>query len=127
MAIIGIGSDIIEIKHIHKIISRTGDKFAWKVLSNNEWIQYKQHKQKIRFLAKRCAAKEAASKAFGTGFRNGLTFSQFEIFTDHFGKPNLKLLNYAKKLSKKLKITNIHVTLTDEHLYSFATVIFEKN
>ncbi|MCR3755044.1 MAG: holo-[acyl-carrier-protein] synthase [Candidatus Westeberhardia cardiocondylae] len=126
MTIIGIGSDIVEIQHIHTIISRKGDKFAYRVLSNNEWIQYKNHKQKIRFLAKRLAAKEAASKAFGTGFRNGLTFSQLEIFKDHLGKPSLNLLFKAKKLAKKLEINNTHVTLTDERYYSFATVIFEK-
>ncbi|CEN32091.1 Holo-[acyl-carrier-protein] synthase [Candidatus Westeberhardia cardiocondylae] len=125
MAIIGIGSDIIEIKHISTIISRVGDKFAKRILSINEWKQYKKNKTKTHFLAKRLAAKEATSKALGTGFRGGLTFSQIEIFNDHLGKPYLHLFFNAKKIAKKLGVVNTHVTLTDERYYSFSVVILE--
>ncbi len=124
----GIGIDIVEIQRIAVILSRRGDKFAKKILTKNEWILFKQFKQyhhSVNFLAKRFAAKEAASKAMGLGIRNGLTFNQFEINNDICGKPFLSLFNNAAKLAEKLHIDNIHLSLSDERYYAFATVIFE--
>ena len=107
MAILGLGTDIVEIARIEAVIARSGERLARRVLSDNEWEIWKTHHQPVRFLAKRFAVKEAAAKAFGTGIRNGLAFNQFEVFNDELG------------------VVNMHVTLADERHYACATVIIE--
>ncbi len=67
MAIVGLGTDIVEISRVEEIVERSGERLAKRVLSDREWQQYQQHNQPIRFLAKRFAVKEAAAKALGTG------------------------------------------------------------
>ncbi|PHM73628.1 holo-ACP synthase [Xenorhabdus kozodoii] len=125
MAIIGLGTDIVEISRIEEIVGRSGERLAKRVLSDGEWQQYQQHNQPIRFLAKRFAVKEAVAKAFGTGIRNGLAFNQFEVINDPLGKPTLKLHGEAEVLAEKLKVKSMHVTLADERRYACATVILE--
>lgn len=125
MAIIGLGTDIVEISRIENVVARSGDRFARRILSASEWRQYQQHQQPIRFLAKRFAVKEAAAKALGTGIRQGLAFNQFEVSNDPFGKPQLTLLEQAEKLAKAMNVKSMHVTLADERRYACATVIFE--
>lgn len=125
MAIIGLGTDIVEIERIEKVMMRSGDRLAKRILSQFEWQQYQQHSQPTRFLAKRFAVKEAAAKAFGTGIRNGLAFNQFEVFNTPLGKPCLRLLDNAALLAAELGIQASHVTLADERRYACATVIFE--
>ncbi|CUX96872.1 holo-ACP synthase [Candidatus Doolittlea endobia] len=126
MAIIGIGTDIVEIGRIEAFVSRSGDRLARRILNPDEWRQYQQHNQPIRFLAKRFAMKEAASKALGTGIRDGLSFSQFEVCNDALGKPFLRLFDQAAILATRLGVTGMHVTLADERHYACATVIFER-
>ena len=121
MAILGLGTDIVEIARIESVIARSGERLARRVLSDNEWAIWKTHHQPVRFLAKRFAVKEAAAKAFGTGIRNGLAFNQFE----ELGKPRLRLWGEALKLAEKLGVVNMHVTLADERHYACATVIIE--
>ncbi|CAM3880314.1 holo-ACP synthase [Xenorhabdus thuongxuanensis] len=125
MAILGLGTDIVEISRIEEIVGRSGERLARRVLSDGEWLQYQQHNQPVRFLAKRFAVKEAAAKAFGTGIRNGLAFNQFEVINDPLGKPTLKLHGEAEVLANKLKVKSMHVTLADERRYACATVILE--
>ncbi|WP_275554695.1 holo-ACP synthase [Mixta sp. Marseille-Q2659] len=125
MAILGLGTDIVEIERIEGVISRSGDRLARRVLSENEWQQYQAHQQPVRFLAKRFAVKEAAAKAFGTGIRGGLAFNQFEVYNDALGKPELRFFQQAAELAKQLGVQNVHVTLADERHYACATVIIE--
>ena len=125
MPILGIGTDIVEIERIEAVVARSGDRFARRILSEAEWEHYLVHKQPVRFLAKRFAVKEAASKAFGTGIRNGLAFAQFEVINDILGKPGMQLYGQAAELAAELKVTHIHVTLADERHYACATVIIE--
>ncbi|MDA3134386.1 holo-ACP synthase [Atlantibacter hermannii] len=125
MAILGLGTDIVEIARIEAVISRSGDRLAKRVLSANEWAQYQAHQQPVRFLAKRYAVKEAAAKAFGTGIRNGLAFNQFEVFNDELGKPGLRLWDEALQLAQRMGVAAVHVTLSDERHYACATVIIE--
>ncbi|MEX5384603.1 holo-ACP synthase [Cronobacter muytjensii] len=125
MAILGLGTDIVEIDRIEAVISRSGDRLAKRVLSASEWAQYQTHQQPVRFLAKRFAVKEAAAKAFGTGIRNGLAFNQFEVFNDELGKPKLRLWDEAERLAARMGVTVVHVTLADERHYACATVIIE--
>ncbi|WP_039055921.1 holo-ACP synthase [Enterobacter sp. Bisph1] len=125
MAILGLGTDIVEIARIEAVIARSGDRLAKRVLSDNEWALYQAHQQPVRFLAKRFAVKEAAAKAFGTGIRNGLAFNQFEVFNDALGKPSLRLWDEALLMAERLGVRTMHVTLADERHYACATVIIE--
>ncbi|CAH6661069.1 holo-ACP synthase [Pseudocitrobacter vendiensis] len=125
MAILGLGTDIVEITRIDEVIARSGDRLARRVLTDNEWAIWETHQQPVRFLAKRFAVKEAAAKAFGTGIRNGLAFNQFEVYNDEMGKPKLRLWGEAQILAEKMGVVHIHVTLADERRYACATVILE--
>ncbi|KAA8995528.1 holo-ACP synthase [Affinibrenneria salicis] len=125
MAILGLGTDIVEIGRIEEIIARSGERLARRVLSEQEWRQYQQHTQPARFLAKRFAAKEAAAKALGCGIRNGLAFAQFEVFNDELGKPGLRFFAQANELARRMGVTTVHLTLADERRYACATVIIE--
>ncbi|MDF7680189.1 holo-ACP synthase [Enterobacteriaceae bacterium ESL0689] len=127
MAIVGLGSDIVEIARIEAIIARSGDRLARRIFHDSEWAIWQRHAQPGRFLAKRFAVKEAAAKALGTGIRNGLAFQQFEVYNDELGKPRLRLWGEAKKLAQRLGIDQMHVTLADERHYACATVIAESN
>lgn len=126
MTIIGIGIDIVKISRITKLIESYNNKFSKKILSKYEIIKYSISDKKNRFLAKRFAAKEAAAKAFGTGFNLGITFKQFELYNNNLGKPNIRYFDKIKILAKKLGIKNTHVSITDEQKYVCALVIIEK-
>lgn len=125
MAIVGLGTDIVEITRIESVIERSADSLAKRILTEHEYAQYQQQAKPARFLAKRFAVKEAAAKALGTGIRNGLAFNQFEITNDELGKPLLSLSGEALKLANNLKSTHFHVSITDERHYAAATVIIE--
>lgn len=125
MAILGLGSDIVEIARIEEAISRSGDRLAKRILSPSEWEQYQAHHQPARFLAKRFAVKEAAAKAMGTGIRLGLAFNQFEVSNDPLGKPLLLFRGRANIMAEEMGIQAVHVTLADERHYACATVIIE--
>ncbi|AZI86567.1 holo-ACP synthase [Kosakonia sp. CCTCC M2018092] len=125
MAILGLGTDIVEMARIEAVVARSGDRLAKRVLSPNEWALYERHQQPVRFLAKRFAVKEAAAKALGTGIRNGLAFNQFEVFNDELGKPSLRLWGEAERLAERMGVRSMHVTLADERHYACATVIIE--
>lgn len=125
MAIVGLGTDIVEIARIEGVVGRSGDGLAKRILTENEFKQFQQQSQPVRFLAKRFAVKEATAKAFGTGIRNGLAFNQFEVSNDQLGKPLLTLNGEAEKLAQRMGVTHIHVSITDECHYAAATVILE--
>lgn len=125
MAIVGLGTDIVEIARIESVVERTGDSLAKRILTEAELVQYRQQSKPARFLAKRFAVKEAAAKALGTGIRNGLAFNQFEVTNDKLGKPLLSLSDEALKLANCINATHFHVSITDERHYAVATVIIE--
>lgn len=121
----GIGIDIVEINKIEKIVERSGDKLAKRIFRKSELAIYYKVKYPIRFLSKRFAAKEATSKAFGTGITQGIAFNQIEIFNNHLGKPMIRLFSTAAILAKKLDLINTHITLSDTNQYVCAVVVFE--
>ena len=123
--IYGIGTDIVEICRITKMKSLSS--FAKKILSSNELeiaSQYKNDKL-IKYLAKQFAAKEAISKAFGTGIRKPILMKDIEIIRDKIGKPYLNPLAEVKKTIIDLGITKSHVSLADESEYVIAFAILE--
>jgi len=123
--IVGLGTDIAEIERIEKALNRSGDAFAERILTKNELSVFSGLKQQARYLAKRFAAKEAASKALGTGIAHGVSFQDFEISNDDNGKPVLTLAGKAQELAKVAGVISIHITISDERHYAVATVILE--
>ena len=124
MNTLGIGIDIIENKRVKKSI--LNKKFVYRIFSNSEINDSKKSANKAGFFSKRFAAKEAFSKALGTGFRNGLNFKDISIVNDKFGKPfikkNNKINNFMKKKFKTKKI-NILLSISDEKKHSIAFVV----
>lgn len=124
MAIIGLGMDLIEISRIKKTFSTFGDVFLYKIFTSIEYNNFLL-KPSIASLAARFAAKEAASKALGTGFSNGITFKNIEISSLPNGKPQLHFQGNAKKKATTLGVNNIMITLTHSHNTAGAVVILE--
>ena len=126
MKIFGIGTDIINIERMEKSIKKNGDNFINKVFSKNEILYCKKKKNPFPFYAKRFAAKEALSKALGTGIRKGINFKNIEITNNNFGKPSIELKGTtATFLKKKIKTKkySIHLSLSDDIPWAQATVI----
>ncbi|MFH0257369.1 holo-ACP synthase [Vibrio rumoiensis] len=125
MAIVGLGTDIADIERIEKSLQRSGQAFAERILHPTELAIFHGLKQQGRYLAKRFAAKEAASKALGTGIACGVSFQHFEIENDALGKPLLKLHGKAKEIAETQGVKQIHLSISDEKRYAMATVILE--
>ena len=126
MKILGIGVDIINNKRIKSSIRKKN--FIKRVYSQNEIRFSKKVKQKTNYFAKRYAAKEALSKALGTGFRNSLNFKDIEILNDKIGKPYyFKSKKITNIISKKFKTKryNLFLSITDEKDYSIAFTILQ--
>ena len=126
MKILGIGVDIINNKRIKSSIRKKN--FIKRIYSPNEIRFSKKVKQKTNYFAKRYAAKEALSKALGTGFRNSLNFKDIEILNDKIGKPYyFKSKKITNIISKKFKTKryNLFLSITDEKDYSIAFTILQ--
>ena len=130
MKIFGIGTDIVNIKRMEKSLKRHGNKFKNNIFSKNEITYCEKKKNSGAFYAKRFAAKEALSKALGTGIRKGIDFKNIEILNDNFGKPSIKLkgstANFLKKKIRTKKYS-IYLSLTDDEPWAQATVIISYN
>ena len=130
MKIFGIGTDIVNIKRLEKLIKVNGGRFKNKIFSKNEIIYCEKKKDPIPFYAKRFAAKEALSKALGTGIRKGINLRNIEISNDNLGKPSIHLKGGAANfLRKKIKTKkySIYLSLSDDIPWAQATVIISYN
>jgi holo-[acyl-carrier protein] synthase len=125
MKIFGIGIDVVEVNRISLILNKKNN-FKKRIFSNKEISQSKNTKKIYHFFAKRFAAKEAFSKALGTGVAKGLNFNEIEVRNSVSGKPSLKItgksLKVVKKYTKKKKV-KIFLSLTDESKYAIAMVV----
>ena len=92
MKIFGIGTDIVNIKRMEKSLKLHGKRFKKNIFSKNEINYCEKKKNSSAFYAKRFAAKEALSKALGTGIRKGINFKDIEISNDIYGKPSIRLM-----------------------------------
>ena len=127
MQTLGIGVDIIKNSRIKKSINKK--TFLSKIYSQKEILDSKNKKNKVSFFSKRFAAKEAFSKALGTGFKYGLNFKDITIINHKNGKPAFKInskLNLLIKKKFKISQFNTFLSLSDEKNYSIAYVIIEK-
>ena len=100
MKIFGIGTDIVNIKRMQKTL-RINNNFKKRIFSKNEIIYCEKKKNPSSFYAKRFAAKEALSKALGTGIRKGINFKDIEIINNNYGKPTIKLKGSTANFLKK--------------------------
>jgi holo-[acyl-carrier protein] synthase len=125
--IIGIGSDLIDIRRIEKAIERHGDRFLSRIYTDNERAKAERRRNRIDTYAKRFAAKEACSKALGTGFRRGVFWRDLGVVNLPSGKPTMRLTGGALKqlqaITPKGHEARIDVTLTDEWPTAQALVI----
>ncbi len=126
MAILGLGTDIIEIARVAGDSSRT-KKLAQRVLTETEMAIFNQHTQPERYLAKRFAAKEAAVKALGTGIGRGVGWHQVIVSNNALGSPELSFTGEAFEISRRKGVTRIHLSISDEANYAVATVILSSD
>lgn len=125
MAIVGLGTDIVEIERIEAHVARSGDKLARRVLTEAELAIYIAHSQPSRYLAKRFAAKEAAAKALGTGIGHGVSFQHIHIGNTPDGAPTIRFTDGAQQRLAFLNGVFGHISIADEKSYAIATVILE--
>jgi len=123
--IYGVGTDLIEIQRIDKALKRFGERFARRILCEPELRRFRSHRQPVAYLAKRFAAKEAFTKALGTGIHAPANWHGVWVVNLKSGKPVLEFSPALKQLLQQRKIGNAHVTLTDEREMACATVILE--
>lgn len=127
--IIGIGSDILDIRRIERTIERHGDRFLERIFTTAERAKAEKRTERIRAAtyAKRFAAKEAASKALGTGFRTGVFWRDLGVVNLPSGQPTLRLTGGAAERLKAITPAGhgavIALTMTDEFPYAQAMVV----
>jgi len=127
--IIGLGNDIVDIRRIEQTLARHGDRFIQRVFTQLERRKADSRTEKLRAAtyAKRFAAKEAASKALGTGFRQGVFWKDLGVVNLSTGQPSLRLTGGAAARLDAITPTGfgaqISLTMTDEYPYANAVVI----
>ena len=125
--ILGIGSDIIDIRRIESTLKRFGDRFVDRVFTDCERAKAERRANPAATYAKRFAAKEACAKALGTGFRDGVFFRDLAVVNLPSGKPTMALSNGARRRLEQMTPpgmrAQIDLTLTDEHPTAQAIVI----
>jgi holo-[acyl-carrier protein] synthase len=127
--ILGLGSDICDIRRIEAAIARHGQRFLDRVFTETERAKAASRTERIQAAtyAKRFAAKEAAAKALGTGFRHGVFFSDLGVVNLRSGQPTLRMTGGAAArlaaITPRGFASSIALTMTDEYPYAFAQVI----
>ena len=123
--IFGLGTDVVEISRIEAALKRHGERFALRILCPTEFERFKRHRLPANYLAKRFAAKEAFTKALGTGIKSPASWHGVWVRNLASGKPVLEFSDALRKLLKTKGVTSAHVSLSDEKGVAFATVILE--
>lgn len=128
-SVVGLGTDLCEIERVAGVLERQGERFAEKVLGPDELKLFRARRARseargIAFLATRFAAKEAFSKALGTGMRMPMTWRACEILPDPSGKPSVKLHGALAELVAERRLSAL-VSVTDERGMAAATVLLQ--
>lgn len=124
--ILGIGTDLCKISRVQRSLERFGARFAERILVGPELQRFFTHSKGAAYLAKRFAAKEAFSKAMGTGMRNPVLWSNLMVSNDVAGRPQIECLGALSSLVQERGVTAIHLSLTDEDDLASAFVVLEK-
>ena len=123
--IVGLGVDIAEVGRIEAAIVRHGRQFLQRVFTPAEIAYCERHRDRAERFAGRFAAKEAAMKALGTGWRRGVRWVDIEVVREPSGKPTLKLSGASRAIADRLGVKNIALTITHTGNMALAEVIFE--
>ena len=127
--IVGMGSDIADIRRIERTLERFGTRFVNRVFTETEQLKSERRKERAASYAKRWAAKEACSKALGTGLRMGVAWKEMGVANLPSGQPTMVLTGGVRTRMEGLIPPGwegrIHVTITDDHPYAQAFVIIE--
>ena len=112
--IFGVGTDIVEVSRVEEIWQRFGERFAERILMDEEMALFRRSREPVRFLAMRFAGKEATVKAMGTGFAHGVWLRDVGIISNDWGRPLIIWSERGKKVCDDLGIGKGHVSLTDD-------------
>jgi holo-[acyl-carrier protein] synthase len=123
--IYGVGTDVVEIGRIEKALARFGERFASRILCAPELKRFAAHRQPAAYLAKRFAAKEAFTKALGTGIHAPANWHGVWVRNLPSGKPVLEYSDALRQLLAQRGVAHSHLSLTDERGVAMATVILE--
>ncbi|MEM9320375.1 MAG: holo-ACP synthase [Pseudomonadota bacterium] len=127
--ILGIGTDLANIERIQGVLDRFGDRFRHRVFTEAEQARAERMPSPAAVYAKRWAAKEACSKALGTGLRMGIAWRDMSVRNLHTGQPVMRVTGWAEerlhKMTPEGHVATIHVTLTDDHPWAQAVVLIE--
>lgn len=123
--IYGIGIDVVEPQRVARLREKYGERFARRVLTALEWPGYLKTVKPVLFLANRFAAKEAFSKAMGTGFRYPVTLQCISVVQNKAGKPSLAFHPNLERLVLSRGIVSHHLTISDETSLACACVVLE--
>jgi holo-[acyl-carrier protein] synthase len=123
--IVGLGLDIAEVDRIEASIRRHGRAFVERIFTPAEIAYCERHRNRAERFAGRFAAKEAAMKALGTGWANGVRWVDIEVVHEAGGKPALKLSGASREIAGRLGVKNIALTITHSGNTALAMVIFE--
>jgi holo-[acyl-carrier protein] synthase len=125
--IIGIGQDICDVERIESTIIKFGERFKKRIDSEREINKSESRRNSIDSYARRFAAKEAVSKALGTGFRKGVFYKDIEVINLKSGKPTIELkggaLDQFRLITSNNKNASIEISLTDDKKLALAIVI----
>ena len=125
MSVLGIGVDLVECARIEHSLKRFGERFLHRVFTAGE-IEYSQSmKFPSRHLAARFAAKEAASKAFGTGIGKSMGWKDIDVRRKESGEPYVVLEGGAKKLAEERGVTKVLITLSHTEHHAMAVIVME--
>lgn len=125
MKIIGIGTDIVEIGRISRLLEGGNERFLRRVLHDREYERFQQINTALSaaWLAKRFATKEACSKALGTGIGEHAQLTEIETCHDELGKPHLVLHGTTRATAQRLGVTDLSLSLADERSHAVAFVV----
>lgn len=123
--IYGIGIDVVEPRRVARLMDKYGERFARRVLTPVEWPAYRKTVKPVLFLANRFAAKEAFSKAMGTGFHYPVTLQCISVVQNAAGKPGLAFHPDLERLVQSRGIVGHHLTISDEASLACACVVLE--
>lgn len=127
--IIGIGSDLCRIDRIEETLNRFGERFIARVFTETERARSERRAGRVASYAKRFAAKEAMSKALGTGLRMGIAWRDMGVVNEPSGRPTMVLAGKAAERLRALTPPGhkavIHLTITDDDPYALAVVVIE--
>ncbi|MCS7025273.1 MAG: holo-ACP synthase [Bryobacteraceae bacterium] len=123
--IVGLGIDLTEVKRVRQAIEKYGDRFLNRIYTPQEIAYVSRKANPWERYAARFAAKEAGMKAIGSGWKQGVTWRDFEVVNLPGGKPTLRLSGVASQLAARLGVRQVSVSLTHTSSFGMAFVILE--